>query len=327
MLECFERVKAVFHGFDYATGLAGMPRERLATLAGAIDWVLKWQESEAAKKSSDDERKRAHRAYQDIVLELTKAYSLASASDAAAVVRDEVGFFQTVRAAIAKTTLSGSIGQAERVFAVQQLIDRAIASSEIVDILKAAGLTSPDISILSDEFLAEIQGMKRKNLALEALKKLLNGEIKSRSKSNLVESRKFSKRLEDAVARYHANAISAVDLINELIALAKDMQSARIRGEELGLSAEEVAFYEALAENESAVQAMGDEKLRVIAHELLESLRKNATVDWAKRESARANMRVLVKRILKKYGYPPDLAEEAVQTVLAQAEALLQEIA
>ncbi len=238
-----------------------------------------------------------------------------------------MGFFQTVRAAIAKTTLSGGIGKTERVFAVQQLIDRAIASSEVVDILKAAGITSPDISILSDEFLAEIQGMKRKNLALEALKKLLNGEIRSRSQSNLVESRKFSKRLEDAVARYHVNAISAVELIDELIALAKDMQAARVRGEELGLSPEEVAFYEALAENESAVQAMGDDKLRLIAHELLESLRKNATVDWAKRESARANMRVLVKRILKKYGYPPALAEEAVQTVLAQAEALLREIA
>jgi type I restriction enzyme R subunit len=327
MLESFERVKAIFHGFDYATGLAGAPQQRLATLAGAIDWVLKWQEGEAAKKHGDEEKKRAHRAYQDIVLELTKAYSLSSASDAAAKVRDEVGFFQTVRAAIAKTTLSGGIGKAERVFAVQQLIDRAIASSEVVDILKAAGITSPDISILSDEFLAEIQGMKRKNLALEALKKLLNGEIRSRSKSNLVESRKFSKRLEDAVARYHVNAISAVELINELIALAKDMQAARVRGEELGLSPEEVAFYEALAENESAVQAMGDEKLRLIAHELLETLRNNATVDWAKRESARANMRILVKRILKKYRYPPDLAEEAVQTVLAQAEALLREIA
>ncbi|MDP3566416.1 type I restriction endonuclease subunit R [Sediminibacterium sp.] len=327
MLECFERVKAIYHGFDYATGMAGPPQQRLATLAGAIDWVLKWQEGEAAKQASDEDRKRAHRAYQDMVLELTKAYSLASASDEAAAIRDEVGFFQTVRAAIAKSTLKGGIGKAERALAVQQLIDRAIASSEVVDILKAAGVTSPDISILSDEFLAEIKGMTHKNLALEALKKLLNGEIRSRSKSNLVEAKKFSKRLEDAVARYHVNAISAVELINELIALAKDMQTARARGEELGLSPEEVAFYEALAENESAVQAMGDEKLRVIAHELLESLRRNVTVDWAKRESARANMRVLVKRILKKYGYPPDLAEEAVQTVLAQAEALLQEIA
>ncbi|CCJ07908.1 Type I restriction-modification system endonuclease [Methylocystis sp. SC2] len=150
-----------------------------------------------------------------LVLELSKAYSLASASDEAAAIRDEVGFFQTVRAAIAKSTLKGGIGKAERALAVQQLIDRAIASSEVVDILKAAGVTSPDISIPSDEFLAEIKGMTRKNLALEALKKLLNGEIRSRSQSNLVEAQKFSKRLEDAVARYHVNAISAVELINE----------------------------------------------------------------------------------------------------------------
>ena len=327
MRECFERVKSVFHGCDYAAGLSGPPQRRLETLAGAIDWVLRWQEAEAAKKTGDEDKKRAHRAYQDMVLELTKAYALSASSDEAAAIRDEVGFFQTVKAAIVKSTASGGLGKAERVLAVQQLIDRAIASSEIVDILKAAGITSPDISILSDEFLAEIQKMPRKNLALEALKKLLNGEIQSRSKSNVVEARKFCARLEAAVARYHVNAISAVELLNELISMVRDLQASRARGEELGISPEEVAFYEALAENESAVQAMGDEKLRVIAHELLESLRNNASVDWAKRESARANMRVLVKRILKKYGYPPDLSEAAVQTVLEQAEKLLQEIA
>ena len=287
MRECFERVKAVFHGFDYVTGLSGPPQQRLETLACAIDWVLRWQEAEAAKKTGDEDKKRAHRAYQDMVLELTKAYALSASSDEAAAIRDEVGFFQTVKAAIVKSTASGGLGKAERVLAVQQLVSRAMASSEIVDILKAAGITSPDISILSEEFLAEIQEMPRKNLALEALKKLLNGEIQSRSKSNVVEARKFSARLEAAVARYHVNAISAVELLNELIAMAKDIQASSARGEELGLSLEEVAFYEALAENESAVQAMGDEKLRVIAHELLESLRKNASVDWAKRESAR----------------------------------------
>ena len=189
-----------------------------------------------------------------------------------------------------------------------------------------AGIDSPDISILSEEFLLEIQGMEKKNLALEALKKLLAGEITSRMKTNVVESRAFSKRLEDAVARYHAGALSAVELINELIALAKDMKAAQQRGEDQGLSPEELAFYDALAENESAVDAMGSEQLRLIAHELLEQLRKNATVDWHHRESARARMRVLVKRILKKYGYPPDLSDAAVQTVLAQAEVLLREV-
>ena len=326
MMERCEKVRELFHGFDYRSGIDGQPRERLACLGGAIDWVLKWQESEAALKEDVEEKKRAHRRYLDMILELSKAYALASASEAARAIRDEVGFFQAIRAAIAKNTASGKLSDNARAFAVQQLVDRAVASSEIIDILKVAGIETPDISILSDEFLMEIEKIEKKNLALEALKKLLNGEIVSRSKSNLVESRAFSNRLEDAVARYHAGAISAVEMIQELLAMAKEMQAARSRGDELGLSPEEVAFYMALAENKSAFEAMGDEKLRVIAHELLEQLRSNATVDWQHRESARARMRVLVKRILKKYGYPPDFADEAVQTVLAQAEILLREM-
>lgn len=326
MQEAFQRVRAVFHGHDYSAGLTGAPRERLSALASAIDWVLKWQEAEARKLTNEESRKQAHRAFQELVLNLTKAYALASASDAASEIRDEVGFFQAVRAAIAKSTTTGAISQSNKAFAVQQLIDRAVASTEIVDVIRAAGIESPDISILSDEFLAELQGMERKNLALEALRKLLNGEIRSRLQSNIVESRAFSKRLEEAVARYHANAISAVEMINELIALAKDLQAARKRGEEQGLSAEEIAFYDALAQNNSAVEFLGHEVLRIIAHELLEQLRHNATVDWHKRESARARMRVLVKRILKKYGYPPDLADDAVKLVLEQAEALLRQV-
>lgn len=326
MQEAFARVEAIFHGHDYQAGLKGAPQERLKSLAGAIDWVLKWQEEQAGKATTDESRKQAHRAYQDLVLSLTKAYALASASDAAAAIRDEVGFFQTVRAAITKSTATGAISKSDRTFAVQQLIDRAVASTEIIDVLHAAGIKSPDISILSDDFLAELQGMERKNLALEALRKLLNGEIKSRLQTNVVESRTFSKRLEEAVARYHSNAISAVEMINELIALAKDLQAARKRGEEQGLSGEEIAFYDALAQNESAIEALGNDTLRLIAHELLEQLRQNATVDWHKRESARARMRVLVKRILKKYGYPPDLAEDAVKLVLEQAEALLRQV-
>ena len=326
MMERYEAIRDLFHGFDYRPGITGQPRERLICLGGAIDWVLKWQESQAARQKTDEEKKRAHRRFLDMVLELSKAYALASASDEARAIRDEVGFFQAIRAALAKTTATGKISEKDRAFAVQQLVDRAVASSEIIDILKVAGLQSPDISILSDEFLMEVGKMEKKNLALEALKKLLNGEIVSRSKTNLVESKAFSNRLEEAVARYHAGAISAVEMIQELIELAKDMKAARARGEEMGLSQEEVAFYMALAENESAVEAMGNEKLRVIAHELLEQLRSNVTVDWHQRESARARMRVLVKRILKKYGYPPDLADEAVQTVLAQAEILLREI-
>lgn len=326
MMERYEVVSSIFHGYDYGPGIEGTPTQRLSCLAGAIDWVLKWAESEAAKLEKTEDKKRAHRRYLDLMLELGKAYALASASDEARKIRDEVGFFQAIRAAIAKSTASGKLSHADKTLAVQQLIDRAVASAEIVDILKVAGLQTPDISILSDEFLLEIQGLEKKNLALEALRKLLAGEVASRSRTNVVESRTFSKRLEDAVARYHAGAISAVEMIQELIALAKDMKAARARGEEQGLTPEEVAFYDALAENESAIEAMGSERLRVIAHELLEQLRQNVTVDWHHRESARARMRVLVKRILKKYGYPPDLSDAAVQTVLAQAEVLLREI-
>lgn len=327
LLERYEIVSGIFHGFDYMPGIHGAPMERLQCLAGAIDWVLKWAEIEAGKAQSPEDKKKAHRRYLDLVLELTRAYALASASDEAREIRNEIGFFQAVRAAIAKSTATGKLSQADKTLAVQQLIDRAVASAEIVDILKVAGIDSPDISILSEEFLLEIQGMEKKNLALEALKKLLAGEITSRMRTNVVESRAFSRRLEDAVARYHAGALSAVEMINELIALAKDMKAARQRGEDQGLSPEEIAFYDALAENESAVEAMGSEQLRLIAHELLEQLRQNVTVDWHHRESARARMRVLVKRILKRFGYPPDLADEAVQTVLAQAEVLLREVA
>jgi len=325
LTELYERVRVIFHGFDYSLGVTGIPRERLQALAGAIDWVLKWQKRESETAASVEAGKVAHRAYQNLILELSTAYALAGASDEAAKLRDEIGFFQAVRASLVKVTATGKL-DGGRVFAIQQLIDKAVASSEIVDVLKAAGMTSPDISILSDDFLADIQNMKRKNLALEALKKLLNGEIKTRAKTNIIESRAFSKRLEDAVARYHANAISTVEMINELISLAKDIRDARHRGEEEGLTPQEIAFYDALAENDSAIEAMGDEQLRLIAHELLNSLKSNVSVDWHKRESARARMRILVKRILKKYGYPPDLADEAIQGVLAQAELLLKDI-
>ncbi|MCX5513746.1 DEAD/DEAH box helicase [Kaistia algarum] len=327
LMERYEIVRSIFHGFDYSAGITGQPLQRLACLAGAVDWALKWGEREAAKAVSPEEKKKAFRRFQDLVLELSKAYALAGASHEARAIRDEVGFFQAVRAAIVKNNAHGKLGIVGRTLAVQQIIDRAIASAEIVDILQAAGLKSPDISILSDEFLLEVAGMEKKNLALDALRKLLAGEIRSRSRTNVVESRAFSERLEDAVARYHAGALSAVEMIQELIALAKDVQAAYARGEESGLSPEELAFYDALAEHEKAVEIMGSEALRVIAHELVEQLSKNATVDWHHRESARAQMRILVKRILRRYGYPPDLSDLAVQTVLAQAETLLRETA
>ena len=312
----------MYHGFDYASALSGTPQERLAMMAGAIEWILDLQQKLAAQEKTEEGKKNAHRRYQDAVLALSKAFALASASDEARKIREEVGFFQAIRAALVKSSTGSGVTQQERELAIQQIVSRAVVSTEIVDILAAAGIQSPDISILSDEFLAEVQQMEKKNLALEALRKLLNDGIRSRSKANVVQTKAFSERLENAVARYHANAITTAEVLQELIQLAKDIRAARQRGEEAGLSDEEIAFYDALAENESAVQIMGDDKLRLIAHELLVSLRGNVTVDWTHRESARARMRVLVKRILRKYGYPPDLQDAAVQTVLQQAEAL-----
>ena len=322
MMEKYEVVRDMYHGFDYVSAMSGTPQERLAMMAGAIEWILDLQQKLAAKEKTKECKKNAHRRYQDAVLALSKAFALASASDEAREIREEVGFFQAIRAALVKSSTGSGVTQQERELAIQQIVSRAVVSTEIVDILAAAGIKSPDISILSDEFLTEVQQLEKKNLALEALRKLINDGIRSRSKANVVQTKAFSERLEDAVARYHANAITTAEVLQELIQLAKDIRAARQRGEESGLSDEEIAFYDALAENESAVQMMGDDKLKLIAHELLVSLRENVSVDWAHRDSARARMRVLVKRILRKYGYPPDLQDSAVQTVLQQAEAL-----
>lgn len=322
MLEKYEVVRDMYHGFDYASAMGGTPQERLAMMAGAIEWILDLQQKLAAKEKTAEGKKNAHRRYQDAVLALSKAYSLASASDDAREIREEVGFFQAIRAALVKSSTGSGVTQQERELAIQQIVSRAVISTEIVDILAAAGMKSPDISIFSDEFLAEVQQLEKKNLALEALRKLINDGIRSRSKANVVQTKAFSERLDDAVARYHSNAITTAEVLQELIQLAKDIRAARQRGEEQGLSEDEIAFYDALAENESAIQMMGDDKLKLIAHELLVSLRENVSVDWAHRDSARARMRVLVKRILRKYGYPPDLQDVAVQTVLQQAEAL-----
>ncbi len=322
LLEKLDVVRGMLHGFDYRAGLTGTPHERLVALAGALDWVLGGQHQAALKETDDDAKRRAHRRYPDSVLALTKAFALAAATDEAREVRDEVGFLQTVRAAMIKAESSDGRSDAERAFAVQQLVNGAVASTEIVDILAAAGLETPDISILSNEFLADMQGLDKKNLALEALRKLLGDEIRSRSQSNVTESKRFSERLSSAVLRYHTNAITTAEVIQELIRLAKEIRESRARGDEQGLSADEIAFYDALAENASAVEVMGNDLLKVIAADLLKSLKSGITVDWAHRESARARLRVLVKRILRKHGYPPDLQNEAVKTVLRQAEAL-----
>lgn len=319
-------VRTIFHGHDYSAGVTGEPAQRLAALGYAIDWVSKWTETQMQAAEGDSEKSEAKRRFQDNVVALRKAFALSSASDTARSVRDEVGFFEAVRAQLAKLTASGTKGGSvqAREFAIGQLIDGAVANVEIVDVLKAVGMTSPDISVLSPEFLADIQKLEQKNLALEALKRLLNGEIKSRAASNVTEAKQFSERLEEALARYHAGALDSLQVLQAMVDMAKDLSAAAARGEEDGLSPEERAFYDALAAHDTAVEAMGSDALKAIAVEVLQALQSNATVDWNRRENARARMRTLVKRILKRRGYPPDLSDAAVQNVLAQAEAFLR---
>src|SRR5229473_3456033 len=215
-----------------------------------------------------------------------------------------------------------AIDQEEIDHAIRQIVSRAVASDEVLDIFAAAGLKKPDLSILSDEFLAEVRGMPQRNLAVELLRKLLSGEIRSRSRRNVVQARSFAELLEQAVRKYQNRAIETAQVIEELIALAKDIRAADQRGEQLGLSSEEIAFYDALEVNDSAVKVLGEPTLMQIARELVETVRKNVTIDWTVRENVRAQLRVLVKRILRKHGYPPDKQEKATQTVLEQAEVL-----
>lgn len=322
--ELVERCQDFFSGFDYREGIEGTPNQRLQTLAGAIEWTLEKQKARADKAGDDKTKKAELRYYGDLIANLTKAFALASASDYAQLVKEEVGFFQAVRAALSKSSPRTGMSKRDKEFAIGQLISDAIADASIIDVLAAAGLKTPEISVLSEEFLAEIQNMEQKNLALEALRKLLAGEIKGRSERNVVEAKAFSERLEAALARYHANAITSLEMIQELIDMAKDLKASVQRGDDLGLGEEELAFYDALAQNQSAVEMLGHEELRKIAHVLVEQLQNNTTVDWHLKESARAKLRVLVRRILKKYGYPPDLAPVAINTVLSQAEALLK---
>ena len=310
MKEKYEIARGILHGFDYQRLLKARPEERLKGLADAMDFILQ----------QENGKKRFVRT----VGELSKAFALAVPHEEALAIRNEVGLFQEIRAALVKTT-GGTVAIEDIEGAVRQLISQAVSGRAVVDIFAAAGLKKPDISILSDEFLAEIRNLPQKNLAVEALQKLLRDEIKNKLRRNVVQSRAFSEMLQEALNRYHNRTIQAAQVIEELISIAKELREAQRRGEKLGLTEDEVAFYDALADNDSAVEVLGDETLKEIAHELVEVVRKNVTVDWSKRENVRAHIRVLVKRILRKYGYPPDKQEKATELVLEQTEALCDE--
>ena len=308
MLEKHEVCCALFHGFDWSKWTTGTPQERLRLLPPAQEYVL-------AQEHGKDRFLR-------IVRELSQAFVLAVPHDDALRIRDDVAFFQVVQAVLAKRDARP---EEELDHAVRQIISRAVSPEGVMDIFAAAGLDKPDISILSDEFLAEVRGLPQRNLAVELLQKLLKGEIKTRGRKNIVQARSFAGMLEQTLRRYQNRAIEAAQVIEELIALAKEMRAAAARGEILGLTEDEMAFYDALETNDSAVQVLGDETLRGIARELVETVRKNVTIDWTLRENVRAQLRVLVKRILRKHGYPPDKQEKATQTVLEQAALLSAE--
>jgi len=311
MQEKYEVCCALFHGFDWSKWTTGTPEERLNLLPAAQEHIL-------AQANGKDRCLAA-------VRDLSQAFALAVPDDEALRVRDDVAFFQGVRAALAKRAAGDVRPEEELDHAVRQIISRAVAPEGVVDIFAAAGLAKPDISVLSEEFLAEVQGMPQRNLAVELLRKLLQGELAVRRRKNVVQARSFAEMLELAIRRYQGRAIEAAQVLEELIELAREIREANARGEELGLSEEEVAFYDALETNDSAVKVLGEPTLRMIAQELVKTVRANVKIDWTLREDVRAQLRVLVKRILRKYGYPPDKQEKATQTVLEQAEVLSAE--
>jgi len=308
MLEKYEICLGLFHGFDRSLWITGTPAERLGLLPAAQEHVL----------AQKDGKERCIRA----VRELSRAFALAVPHEEAIRIRDDVAFFQAVQAVLAKRTAGEARPEEELDRAIRRIVSKAVAPEGVIDIFAASGLEKPDISVLSDEFLAEVRGMPRRNLAVELLQKLLKGELAARRRKNVVQARSFAEMLDRTMRLYQNRAVEAAQVIEELIQLARDLREANARGEQLGLSEDELAFYDALGVNDSAVQVLGDETLRDIARELVETVRGNVTIDWTLRENVRADLRRLVRHVLRKHGYPPDKQEKATRTVLEQAEVL-----
>lgn len=311
MLEKHELCSALFHGFNHSSWASGRATDQLRLLPAAQQHVL--------VQNNGKDRLLRH------VLELSKAFALSVPHPEAIRIRDDVSFFQAVRAALIKTGIASGKPRGQMDHAIRQLISEAVAPQGVIDVFAAAGLKKPDISILSDEFLEDVRKLQHKNLAVELLQKLLNDEIKTRSKRNVVMARSFSDLLLNAVRRYQNRAIETAQIIEELIALAQEMRQAANRGESLGLTEDEVAFYDALADNETATDVLGDVTLKMIARDLVDHVRRNVSIDWQIKESARAKLRTIVKRILRRYGYPPDKQDQATELVLKQAEVLCEE--
>lgn len=318
MQEKYEIVSAMFlpapgssrqagREFDYKKYFIASTSERLTIILEAQEHILGLEDGK-------------NRFTKNVDL-LSKAFAISMPSRQAMDIKDEVGFFQAVKARLIKFEFSRTGRSNEDIeTAIRQIVDKAVVSEGVIDIFDAAGIKKPDISILSDEFLLEIKGMKRKNLALELLKKILNDEIKSRAKKNLIQSRKLSEMLEKAVKKYQNNLLTAAEIIEELINIAKEARKSDEKSKELGLSENEIAFYDALADNESAKEVLGDDTLRELARILVEKIKANTSVDWTIKESVQAKLRVIVRRTLNKYGYPPDEQKIATENILKQAE-------
>lgn len=316
LLEKLDVLRAMLHGFDYSGFKTGGHK----TLAGAANHVL------GLKPEGKDGKRDGKRRFADAALAMSKAFSLCCTLDEAKALRDEVAFMQAVKVILTKRDISAQKKTDEvREAAIRQIINQAVVSESVVDIFDAVGLEKPNIGLLDEDFLAQVKNLPERNLAVELLERLLEGEIKSKFATNIVQQKKFSDLLSNVITRYQNRSIETAQVMEELVEMAKKFKEAANRGEQLGLSDDEVKFYDALATNESAVRELTDETLKKIAHELTENLRKNITVDWSQRESVRASLRLMVKRVLRKYKYPPDLADAAVELVLEQAESLGEE--
>lgn len=322
MLEKYEVVKQMLHGFDYHRYFAADTRGKLIVILEAQEHVLALDKERENVGVSGKEQKTpsAKERFIREVIALSQSFALAVPSEAAMEIRDEVGFFQAIKARLVKFEPEGTPGTENIGTAIRQIIDQALVAEGVVDIFAAAGVQKPDLSVLSDDFLAEVQGMKHRNLAMELLRKILNDEIKMRLRRNAIRGKKLSEMLEKTLTKYQNNLLTAVEVIQELIELAKKIRQDDARGTTLGLSDDEVAFYDALAENDSARQVLGDSELRDLARVLVEKVRGSTTIDWTIRENVQARLRVLVKRTLAQYGYPPDKQAIATETVLKQAE-------
>jgi type I restriction enzyme R subunit len=310
LMEKMDVLRAMLHGFDYSSFLTGGHR----TLAGAANHVLGLE----IEKTRDGKKRFA-----DTALAMSQAFTLCCTLDEAKAVREEVAFFQGVKVILTKKDATAQKRTNEvRELAIRQIINSAVVAEKVVDIFDAVGLDKPNIGLLDDEFLAQVRNLPERNLAVEMLERLLEGEIKSRFASNVVQEKKFSELLTNVITRYQNRSIETAQVMEELFEMAKKFREAAGRGEELGLTEDEVRFYDALANNESAVRELSDETLKKIAHELTENLRQNLSVDWSARANIQAKLRLMVKRILRKYKYPPDLQEAAVELVLQQAQAM-----